>query len=105
MNFNLNSEEIQAIQNTYVTQAAPMMSHQTSQQTVTQHHHHYDSSPVMNYMPTFDLDDEMEVKSPLAVDHPRSFHVSSRPHKADLLSQHLIPNSRTVGSLNEFPDY
>src|SRR6266496_5286837 len=55
-----------------------MMSHQTSEQTVTQHHHRYGSSPAINYMPTFDPDDEVEGKSPLDVEYPNSFHVSSQ---------------------------
>lgn len=74
----MKSEEIQSIQNTYGTQTAPMMSHQTSQQTVTQQHHRYDSSPALDYMPTFDPDDEVDNKSLLNVNHPNSFHVSSR---------------------------
>jgi hypothetical protein len=90
INFNFNSEEGQS----YVTQTAPMMSHQTSQQTVTQQLNLFDSTPTLNFMPTFDpTDDEMETGLAPDVDFGKSYHDYSSPHNADIAS--LFPIIKT----------
>ena len=62
IDFNRNSEEVRP----FKTQTAPVMSHQTSQQTVTPQPNLFECTPTLNFMPTFDPadDDEMEAKSP-----------------------------------------
>ena len=71
MNFNLNSEGAQS----YVTHTAPLMSHQTSQQTVSPRPGLYVSTPTMNFKPTDDAtDDELEGRSPHD-GNINSFHV------------------------------
>jgi len=75
VNFNFSTEELQAIQNTYVPQNAPSMSHQTSQQTVIPQRPIFESSSALQFMPTFDTDDEVaDSKSPLNVGTPNSYY-------------------------------
>lgn len=77
--------------------AAPLMSHQTSQQTVTQQNNFLLSTPTMNFMSTFDpTDDEMEGRSP---HDAGSYHVIS-PFLKSLICSHnitfLISNKLTA---------
>lgn len=93
LNFNFNYEEGQS----YVTQTAPMMSHQTSQQTVTQQLNLFDSTPILNFLPTFDpTDDEMEASLPHDVDFGKSYHDYSSPHNADMTSPFPIVKMEQV---------
>ena len=93
LNFNFNSEEGQS----YVTQTAPMMSNQTSQQTVTQQLNLFDSTPTFKFLPTFDpTDDEMETNFPHDIDFGKSYHEYSSPHNADLTSIFPIVKTEQV---------
>jgi hypothetical protein len=93
---NLTTEEERNIENifnmyntnTSATIAAPMMSHQTSQQTITQQQQQPQSqfqgptsAPALNFIPVFDDDEEMDEagKAPADMERPTSRHVFS-PH-------------------------
>jgi len=101
INFNFNTEEGQS----YVTQTAPMMSHQTSQQTVTQQLNLFDSDRTLNFLPTFDpTDDEMETSLAPDVDFRKSYHGYSSPHNADMASLFPIVKTEQVQLSLEFID-
>ena len=81
MNLNLTTDEIQSFQNAYMVPSAPVMSHQTSQQTVTPQAPAFESASTIQYLPHFSVkEEEMETKLPVNMDNPGSYHVLSPFH-------------------------
>jgi hypothetical protein len=92
INYTLTPDEQNSLQNPFTSQtSAPLMSNQTSQQTVTAQHPQgglFESMSAMQFLPPFDddegIDNKAHVRQQLQAQLGTSHH-----------SQYLVPNSQT----------